>query len=679
MANSTKKRRVSDWPGVWHVLDTWRWLADRIEAVRDQLDRVSGRTWAFSAIAVLALTVGILLMSLVFQVRVYGVATASSWFVEPLTYTWRIVAVVAEWGDQKPVQDALSLSAFVGLVGAVLTTGLLIKGLGLAEPEPLHGKTSFGSFRDLKRGRLLDDGTSPGVVTGRWQKTPFPFMTQKEWTHVFVLGPTGCGKGQGLVLPNALMWPGSLIAFDLKGEAWDKTAGYRQAALGQRVFYFKPTDPDGRTCRYNPLAHIRISHKDDPLDVKRRNEVRLISELKKIAGMLMPIPETGDKFWAQSGQIGFLALGLVVATNVMYGLTKTLSIGAIYRELKRPDLQAAYRKIATAREWNMYSQEARLQCSAFAASTPEQTFGSVRQTIAGALELWDDPNVVAATEVSDFDMRAMRQQKVSVYLCASAGDLDKVRPLYRLIFQQFYDQLTAEEPAPDDHGVLVILDEFARLGRMKALQAAFALARSYKVRFLIVVQSLNQLKEDELYGRAGAEDIAINCDTHVYFTPQRVGDAKELSELLGYNTVMRKSRTRQSRGGSSTSEGEHRRAQMLPQEIMELPKNEVLVKARGLRTFRLRKIEAWQDETFKPRMAMRAPKVEPYCHEMAAAGAPSSSGQEEDVASLEERVKGLGLSAAATAETTVESANAYSFESLIANMPLAAAADRFPG
>ena len=42
----------------------------------------------------------------------------------------------------------------------------------------------------------------------------------------------GAGKGAGIVIPNALHWPGSLVCIDLKRENWTVTAGFR-AACGQ--------------------------------------------------------------------------------------------------------------------------------------------------------------------------------------------------------------------------------------------------------------------------------------------------------------------------------------------------------------------------------------------------------------------------------------------------------------
>src|SRR3546814_19576241 len=73
------------------------------------------------------------------------------------------------------------------------------------------------------------------------------------------------------------------LVLDVKRENFDASAGFR-AHYGQQVFLFNPTDRQGRTARYNPLAYIDRS---DPADV--------IIELQKIATMLFTTPERDRK------------------------------------------------------------------------------------------------------------------------------------------------------------------------------------------------------------------------------------------------------------------------------------------------------------------------------------------------------------------------------------------------
>jgi type IV secretion system protein VirD4 len=57
---------------------------------------------------------------------------------------------------------------------------------------------------------------------------------------VLCFAPTRSGKGVGLVVPSLLVWPGSAIVHDIKGENGTLTAGWR-ARVG-RVLLFDPTN-----------------------------------------------------------------------------------------------------------------------------------------------------------------------------------------------------------------------------------------------------------------------------------------------------------------------------------------------------------------------------------------------------------------------------------------------------
>jgi type IV secretory pathway TraG/TraD family ATPase VirD4 len=92
---------------------------------------------------------------------------------------------------------------------------------------------------------------------------------------VALAAPPRAGKGVGVVIPNALNWPGSLVCVDIKRENWTVTAGFR-AACGQAVHLFEPFAEDGRTARWNPFHYVS----EDPL--------RRVNDLQRIADMLYP-------------------------------------------------------------------------------------------------------------------------------------------------------------------------------------------------------------------------------------------------------------------------------------------------------------------------------------------------------------------------------------------------------
>src|SRR3546814_4077429 len=72
-------------------------------------------------------------------------------------------------------------------------------------------------------------------------------------------------------------------------------------------------------------------------------------------------------------------------------------------------------------------------------SGADNTFAGIVQTVTSKLSLWLNPRVDAATEECDFDLRELRTKRMSIYLGVSPDELDRVAPLYNLLFQQLVD------------------------------------------------------------------------------------------------------------------------------------------------------------------------------------------------------------------------------------------------
>jgi len=101
-----------------------------------------------------------------------------------------------------------------------------------------------------------------------------------------------------------------------------------------------------------------------------------------------------------------------------------------------------------------------------------------------------------------------------------------------------------------------------------------------------------------------AQDDA-DVPREIAFAPKELRLANELSERLGYTTVRSPSRSRPtglSRGHRSVSESEQRRALLLPQELMQMPDDALLVLKAGLPPARGRKIRFYQEAAFRDRV-----------------------------------------------------------------------------
>jgi type IV secretion system protein VirD4 len=483
-----------------------------------------------------------------------------------------------------------------GLVGGGLLLGGLIYALW-ARSAPLHGAARFANEREIKRHGFR---SATGIIVGRKSGR---FLTFGGSEHVIVEAPTRSGKGTGIVIPNLLTWAGSVVVLDVKRENFDASAGFR-AHYGQAVYLFNPTDREGRTARYNPLAYI---DRHDPQDV--------IIELQKIATMLFVAPDHGEAFWANGARTGFAGVGAWLAETS----DEPLTMGAIYRHLTDGDARGFFKKELANPRLSL-SVGCRTALADFAGGS-DNSFADIKKTITNVLGLWLNPLVDAATAASDFDLRELRKVPMSIYLGVSPDELDRIAPLYTLLFQQLIDLNVRD--LPDETTpvpVLVILDEFARLGRASVIASAFSYVAGYGIRLLPVIQSRSQLRG--VYGEHVADEIVANCGVEVAFTPKELRVANELSERIGYvgqDSVTKSLTINGWLANRSKSISEQRRALLLPQELMQFPTDKLILLHGGIPPIIGTKISYFSNRFFKAR-AFPAPIVPAISKPMHAVG-----------------------------------------------------------
>lgn len=474
-----------------------------------------------------------------------------------------------------------------GLVGGVTLLAGLVYALW-SRSAPLHGAARFANERELKRHGFR---SAAGIVVGRKGGR---FLTFGGSEHVLVEAPTRSGKGTGIVIPNLLTWQGSVVVLDVKRENFDASAGFR-AHYGQQVFLFNPTDRQGRTARYNPLAHIDRSDPDD-----------VIIELQKIATMLFIAPERGEAFWANGARTGFAGVGAWLAETS----EEPLTMGAIYRHLTEGDARSFFKKELANPQLTL-STGCRTALADFAGGS-DNSFADIKKTITSVLGLWLNPLVDAATSTSDFDLRDLRKRPISIYLGVSPDELDRIAPLYNLLFQQLIDLNVRELPGEATPvPVLVILDEFARLGRASVIASAFSYVAGYGIRLLPVIQSRSQLRG--VYGEHLADEIVANCGVEIAFTPKELRVANELSDRIGYvgqESVTRSLTINGLLANRSKSISDQRRALLLPQELMQFPTDRLLLLRGGIPPVLGTKIFYYKSRFFKKR-AFPPPIVPP--------------------------------------------------------------------
>jgi type IV secretion system protein VirD4 len=158
--------------------------------------------------------------------------------------------------------------------------------------------------------------------------------------------------------------------------------------------------------------------------------------------------------------------------------------------------------------------------------------------------------------------------------------------------------------------VLLIVDEFKRLGKMDVLGEGFSYLAGYGIRTAAVFQSPAQIIA--VYGVHMAREIEANCGIQIFFTPSTFADAKDISERLGTQTVKTRSRSdaRTAMFSSSTgnlgsmSYSEASRPLLMANEVEDMPGRLGLIFQPGAgRPILHRRIRFFEDRVFRARAA----------------------------------------------------------------------------
>jgi type IV secretion system protein VirD4 len=126
-----------------------------------------------------------------------------------------------------------------------------------------YGQARFQARPEMKANGLLHP-LGAGMVFGKLgrpaKSAPYVSATFQKFPHCLVVAPTRAGKGVGYVIPNTLLFNGSIVVLDVKGEIFEATSRHRQSE-GDTVYRFSPFDFEHPTHRYNPLERVsRIDH-----------------------------------------------------------------------------------------------------------------------------------------------------------------------------------------------------------------------------------------------------------------------------------------------------------------------------------------------------------------------------------------------------------------------------------
>jgi type IV secretion system protein VirD4 len=515
----------------------------------------------------------------------------------------QLTSIVRYWGlyaDDGPQRKRLQVAIAVSGIGLLV----VLPGALFAAARPrraLHGDARFASPAEVDRAGLTGHDGQPAILIGRFQGR---FLSLPGQLSVMLSAPTRSGKGVGVVIPNLLNWPDSVVVLDIKGENHDVTAGYR-AAHGQAVYAFSPFDDEARSHRWNPLTAVRTS------------ELHRVGDLLTIGQVFFPNDGGGtssEAFFNDQARNLFLGLGLVLLETP--DLPRT--IGEMLRQSsgKGRSLKDHLSGLITTRkeEGQPFSDECADALQRLL-SNSENTLSSVVATFNAPLTIFADAVVDAATSADDFRLEDVRRRRMSIFVRVPPNRLANARPLLNLFFSQLISlntQALPEQDATLKLQCLLVNDEFTAMGRVGVITNAAAFLAGYNLRLLTVVQAMSQL--DAVYGDKEARTFATNHGLQILYAPREQRDADEYSAMLGHFTERATSRGR-SRSFSghghttvSRNESEQRRALLLPQEFKELGSERQVVIFENCKPILGEKIRYHRDKVFTSRL-LPAPAV----------------------------------------------------------------------
>jgi type IV secretion system protein VirD4 len=471
-----------------------------------------------------------------------------------------------------------------------------------------YGEKAWATLADVRRAKLLPRSAKNSPRGRVFGKFGGKLLVYEGDEHAIVVGASRSGKGAGHVIPTLICWPHSVLAYDRKGELWHITADYRKRF--SHVFRFEPTDPN--TVRWNPLFEVR----------KGKME---IADIQNVVGILVdPLGlKAGDlSFWDQSASDFFTAVilhtlyaepderkNLAQVRRLLIDIDATLWAMKNTQHRHRPDFHASH---GLARDADGAPIGEVHPAVLLGANTLESMDVRVRAnvlaTCRSALSLWTDPLVEYATSWSDFAIGDLvcSEAPVSFYITTPQAHADRLAFLVRIFMRQAINNLMEDihhdsRGRRKKHRLLMMLDEFPKLGGLPFLENALGEMAGYGITAHLICQSFN-----DVFSKYGDRtSLFDNMHITATFATSEPNSIKKVIERAGKSTEMRESysspRTLFSRANPSVSLGEQQRYVLSEEDVRGQDESEQFLFVNNAKPIIANKIQYWEEAYFAER------------------------------------------------------------------------------
>ena len=407
--------------------------------------------------------------------------------------------------------------------------------------------------------------------------------------NVLVVGGSGSGKTRFWLKPNLLQCHSSYVVTDPKGtivlecgQAMLKN-GYKVKILN--TINFK------KSMHYNPFSYVH-SEKD----------------ILKLVTTLMTNTKGegsgGDPFWEKSERLLLTALiaylhyeAPVEEQNfaTLLEMLNTMQVLEDDEEYQNPvdllfeDLAKKKPNSFAGRQYKLYKLAA------------GKTAKSILISCGARLAPFDIQELRDLTMYDELQLDTLGDKKTALFLLMSDTD-STFNFLISMVYTQLFNLLC--DKADDVYGgklpihVRCLIDECANIGQIPNLEKLVATIRSREISACLVLQAKSQLKA--IY-KDNADTIIGNMDSQIFLGGSEPGTLKDLSEMLGKETIdaYNTSDTRGNSPSYGTNYSKLGHELLSRDELAVLDGGKCILQLRGVRPFLSDKYDLTQHPNYK--------------------------------------------------------------------------------
>ena len=495
-----------------------------------------------------------------------------------------------------------ALDICVGILGAVLVRlAVYVKGKNAKKYRKgiEYGSARWGTAADIAP--YVDpvpDWNIPLTRTESLTMTSRPKQPKYARNkNILVIGGSGSGKTRFFVKPSIMQMHSSYVITDPKGQLLKETGKMLLHGAPKLDENGKPVrDRRGRiiyepyrikvlntinfskSMKYNPLAYVR-SEKDI---------LKLVNVI--IANTKGDGEKSSEDFWVKAERLLYCALIGYIWYEAEPEERNFITLLDLLNACEAREDDETYKSPVDI----LFDDLAKKQPEHFAVKqyvkfkmAAGKTLKSILVSCGARLAPFDIKELRDIMTEDELELDTMGDRKTALFLIMSDTDTTfnfviamLQSQLFNLLCDKADDFYNGRLPVH----VRCLLDEFANVGQIPNFDKLIATIRSREISASIILQSQSQLKT--IYKDA-ADTIVGNCDCTLFLGGKEKGTLKEISELLGKETI--DSLNQSENRGAQTSHGlsyqKLGKELMTQDEIAVMDGGKCILQLRGVRPF----------------------------------------------------------------------------------------------